>query len=341
MTYEILFGFCLKDMEGLATEILAMNIEKFDRQTIFEYLLGTLDESDEMRFDELSITDDEFADALAAAENDLIDAHVRGELDQESSKQFESHYLTSPRRREKTDFARALQVFAETNDTKTETRTAPAGIFSAVRILFAARPLQFGFAMAAIVVLILSGWWFFASRRAAPEMAIHNTPSLIAPPQSDGRENTNEVATLPEKSVGPHETGNAPANKRSPDSEAKVTPTDQPLPVPQVHVATLILRPPLRGSNQMTNLPISREITEVAVTLQLDANEFPAYRISLNDESGKNIRRSGTLHVDGNSLNFRFPGSILRSGVYSLIVSGIKNGDAQIISSYSFRSVIK
>jgi len=94
---------------------------KIDRQTIFGYLLGTLDESDEMRFDELSITDDEFADALAAAENDLIDAHVRGELDQESSKQLKPiiYLATAVRKR---DFARALQVFAETSQTKSETR---------------------------------------------------------------------------------------------------------------------------------------------------------------------------------------------------------------------------
>ena len=54
--------------------------QPYDDEQLVRYLLGSLDEQDTERFDELSVSDDEFAGRLQAVENDLIDAHARGEL---------------------------------------------------------------------------------------------------------------------------------------------------------------------------------------------------------------------------------------------------------------------
>ena len=84
-----------------------------NHQTSTEYLLGALPEAETERLDELSITDDEFAESLQAAEMDLVDAYVLGELTGADLERFKTHYLASPLRREKVEFAKVLQSFGE------------------------------------------------------------------------------------------------------------------------------------------------------------------------------------------------------------------------------------
>lgn len=92
-----------------------MSEQTFDQQIVTQYLLGALPEAEAERLDELSVSDDDFAAALSAAEKDLVDAYVQGELTGAELAQFKSHYLTSSLRREKVKFAQAFQVFAEQN----------------------------------------------------------------------------------------------------------------------------------------------------------------------------------------------------------------------------------
>ena len=73
-----------------------------------DYLLGRLADAEAAPLDELSISDEEFASRLRAAEHDLVDAYVRGELTGKILDDFQTHYLASPRRREKVALARGF-----------------------------------------------------------------------------------------------------------------------------------------------------------------------------------------------------------------------------------------
>jgi len=59
-----------------------------DEQVITDYLLGALPEAETERLDELSLTDDDFIRRLKVAENDLVDAYVKGELSGGALAQF-------------------------------------------------------------------------------------------------------------------------------------------------------------------------------------------------------------------------------------------------------------
>src|SRR5215475_10175424 len=89
----------------------SQNEEKYDERLLTRYLLGALSREETERLDELSIVDDEFAARLNTAEDDLVDAYVRNELSGTDSEQFQSSYLSSPRRRHKVGFAEALNTF--------------------------------------------------------------------------------------------------------------------------------------------------------------------------------------------------------------------------------------
>ena len=83
------------------------------RSTHHPDLLGSLSAEETERLDELSLTDDEFAGRLQAVENELIDAYVEGELSGQTLEQFNSFYLSSPKRRERVRFAQVFRTVAE------------------------------------------------------------------------------------------------------------------------------------------------------------------------------------------------------------------------------------
>ena len=77
-----------------------------DETKMIQYLLGQMDPEEQARLEERYMADPESRQELEAAERDLIDQYVRGEL--ADPEQFEKYFLNSPRRRQKVEFARAL-----------------------------------------------------------------------------------------------------------------------------------------------------------------------------------------------------------------------------------------
>ena len=100
-------------------------------QLITQYLLGSLSSEETERLDELSLSDDEFAGRLQVVENELIDAYVEGELSGQTLQQFNSFYLSSPKRCERVRFAQALHTVAGRAAVSGEASERAAGRHSA------------------------------------------------------------------------------------------------------------------------------------------------------------------------------------------------------------------
>ena len=89
-----------------------MRSERADEKLLVKYLLGNLSEEEQVQVEDRAFADADYLGALEAAEADLIDAYVRGELSQSDRRGFERRFLTSPQRRSKVEFARALATIA-------------------------------------------------------------------------------------------------------------------------------------------------------------------------------------------------------------------------------------
>src|ERR1700686_3525838 len=88
--------------------------ERVDEILLVRYLLGNLTEEEQAQVEDRAFADTDYRDALEAVEADLIDAYVRGGLSPSERREFERRFLTSPGRRSKVEFARALaRVAAE------------------------------------------------------------------------------------------------------------------------------------------------------------------------------------------------------------------------------------
>lgn len=91
-----------------------MEYSQNDQQTFRQYLLGKLGGEDLTAFEQQLLTDrKDFEDLLAAAEDDLMDEYVGGQLSNEEREAFEKHYLITPGRHEEIEFARSLDSYLE------------------------------------------------------------------------------------------------------------------------------------------------------------------------------------------------------------------------------------
>lgn len=77
-------------------------------ERIVAYLLGELPEEDSERFEEECFAGEDWPEEVRAAEHDLMDAYLRGDLTPEQHLHFERNYLTTEKRLKRVATAAAL-----------------------------------------------------------------------------------------------------------------------------------------------------------------------------------------------------------------------------------------
>lgn len=334
-----------------------MNERKYNNQTLTAYLLGSLSELDVELFDELSVTDTAFVDDLKLVENDLIDSYICGELASDAQKRFEAHYLQSPLRREKVDFARTFQTFAERNSSSREISEVtlsrdqkPARFFSVFNI-FANPVLRWGFVGAALILIAGSFFWILSHQNNHPqndleakrELPVQNQPIQQAAPQNSNSAVENEIAKTASPEIKPEEKKETLPKARTPSEKAEV----KSLPAPAKMSIAFFLMPSLRDAGQIQSLAVPKQASDVKMQLQLEADDYPEYRVALVDQmTNKSLWVSGKIRAASKGtnkiLNMSFPANLLKSQIYSLNVTGISaDSSSEIISNYPFRAVVK
>lgn len=349
-----------------------MDKERYSSPIINGYLLGSLPEAETEALDELSVTDDRFADALRVAEKDLVDAYVQGELSGSESERFESHYMTSPRRLEKVRFAQALRAFADkgaaavapevTARAATDRAAEPAPQrdksrwFSNLNIFAAPGvALRWGAAFALLVLLVASGWLVSQNIRLREQVA-----------QTEARR---EALARREAELQQELEGQRNAGSRTEEELARVRAErerlEQDLKQQEAerrateqraarqtqggtgggNIASFMLMPQVRGTDTIQTVSITPRTSVVALRLELEPNDFPAYKVSLLDQSGnQTLWLSGQVRARGaganKSLGIHFSALLLKPRPYLLRVTGVRaDGSSEILSDYSFRVV--
>ncbi len=274
-----------------------MNKQAYNTQTMTQYLLDSLPEAEAERFDELCFTDDEFAEALNAAEKDLIDAYVQGELAGAALKQFKSYYLASPLRREKVKFAQAFQVFAEKtaaaqaveveaeNPAQAVTKRKVSGWFSALGVFTVPRlALQWGTAIAALALLIAGSWLVFDNKRLHQQISQMQTRrDALSEREQELQKELEEQRTISaqteqelarvreERERLGQELSRQEAQAQQRFDERRRAPAgERPSPPGGVSIASFILTPQMRGVGQIQTLSVPAGVDYVTMRLDLE-----------------------------------------------------------------------
>lgn len=297
------------------------------------FLLGNLSESERVKIEDGFLEQDDFYQELLVAEDDLIDAYVRGELPAHERALFEQRRLTSPHSRERVEFARTLfeSVSASSVLGPVPDRPASWWSFGAGGLLIRRPAIGLAFA-AVLLVLMLAGLWFGLDRwriRPAPEQAKGIQPMPITPPESPAP-------------IRPAEEPHVARNEERPP--AKETPTVRPPVLPVI--ATFALLPGLaRGSSGAGALVLPAGATEVRLRLVLEGEAYKTYRAVLSTPEGRRVSSRDVTNgpaAKSANLTLTFPAELFSSGDYVLDLSGANTpGNWESVADYSFRIVKK
>ncbi len=315
--------------------------KSYSVEDLHSYLLGVAATPDAEQMDELSVTDNEFADLLGATEKDLIDSYVQGELAAEKVRRFEEYYLSSPLRRGKVQFAQAFREYSDEKSLEAhsglETESAEHKQTS-----FLTRLSGFGrllsaptlaVAAAVVAVTILFAW---LAVREPGKRGVEVATNINN--NADVRQSPSPSVTQPSPAPSVESPQDSPQPTPAPPSP---TPNDkiQTLPI----IATFVLKPPLRGTS-VTEVRIPPTATRASARLELESNDFASYSVELVNASGVMVWRAAKIKPRNNkvapSLDLTIPAEDLAPSLYTFRVSGIAtNGASEIIGDYPFRVV--
>jgi hypothetical protein len=283
-----------------------------DRQLI-RYLLGLLPEDEAQRYDEQSIVDDDVAARLRQVENDLVDAYVRGTLDEEFRQRFESFYLASPLRRDKVRFAERLLGAVD--------RASVAGAAVPAVPRTAARRSRFVWSLAPAAMLLLACGILFLQdvrlRRGLVDAQRHGAAL-------DGR--TRDLAGQLD--------GQRVANDTIRKELDRVRAAD---PI------VVVLRAQTRGVGPVSAIALSPGLRVVAFDLELEGSDFAQYQVALKDPVTNHIVWRSDPLTQGSShrppaIAVTVPATVLKPQHYLLELSGRNSaGAADTVGSYAFQ----
>jgi hypothetical protein len=312
----------------------------YDDQLLTRYLLGALPAEETERLDELSIADEEVAARLSAVEYDLVDAYVRGETRGEDLARFESFYLSSAKRREKVQFARALlereggtaAAPAQVSRKDVPPAIEPAAKASPRRRFLSSWPvLQWGFASAAVVLMLAAGYLLLDNARLHRRMRESQTRQS----EFERREQALRGELEQQRS----------ANAQAQEELQRLRGAQNNLD--QVTTVSLLLLPPSRSISTVPSVSIRAGTDLVVLLLTLESDDFPMYRVVLRDPATNQVLwRSASVPAtsagEKKSVSVGFRAGLLKQQNYIAELTGVRTrGGPELIGGYPFRAVLK
>lgn len=121
------------------------------KEILRRYLLRDLADSEEEQIECNLLTDKDFSRHLAIAQDDLIDDFVASRLTKHEIKRFRKHFLTTPERVQKVNFATALKKYVAN-----QIPPPKVSIFEKLLVFFHTNALKTAFSMAVLLIVSAS-----------------------------------------------------------------------------------------------------------------------------------------------------------------------------------------
>jgi len=301
---------------------------------MFRYLLGAdgLLAQDAERFEDEYFGDDEAFALLLAAEDELVDRYLRGDLDAPERDRFEKYFLLSPRRRQKLENARAIRrvmpELAASKRENPESASIPRSFFSPLSWL---KPLPaVSFVMAALLIAVVATSVYQVRQWSGELDQAKRERDALAGQIADARKESDLL------SQGLRRANDQLANLTREQSSAS--------PVVVKFLLNFDTRTAGRAEGETTKLAIPSK-TDVA-RLQLVApptSEYRSYQAALKPVGGsvalwsqRSLRATRTNAGEA-TIDLWLPASLLAAGDYILELSGVKlRGQPERLPPYTF-----
>lgn len=300
-----------------------------------QYLLGQLSEEEQEAVEKRYLDDHDFYEELLVVETELIDAYAEGTLSEPQRASFENHFLRSPGRRARTDFAQAWMAYVARHSEAARPRPQPPALSSPLRF---SRTKNWPAALrvAATILLILAGAWLVSemlrlrtqveqgkSQRVELEERQRETDRQI----NEERRHSQDLSAQLER-------------ERNERDQQTITPEHRT----NANIITLILTPGLsRGSGEAKKLIIPQATQQVMLQAAFNDGSHESYRAVIRTVEGRTVWSRPDLKPrakgGANVITLQMPASVFGNKDYILTLSGLTgNGDFEDVAEYSFNA---
>lgn len=339
----------------------------------YSYLLGEMDEAEQVRFERDFLADADAYELYLAAQDELMEAYTRGEMTPERRARFDRHFLTTDARRERLRLISDLDEHAagllaaeattrpvESSPPASEPRPARSfasrlrASFGLPRPRFALAP---AFALAALFVLVsFVGWRLLLERNPIEsEQAQSSTPPATPQARPDGTPAGTPASPPPAAGTSPPAiTEQAASVQPSPPAPSAPVAPGRANGV-KVETAQRRAAPP-SVSYALTLLPLStREAGDGARPLRLrpSADGTLRLRLVLEDAGGADAVRAQVQTAEGvgvfardklrvrrqrgtSFVTLNLATASLADGDYTIKLTGPEVGGEAVVVRYSF-----
>jgi hypothetical protein len=332
-------------------ELVEMEIT--DDKLIVSFLLGELVENKQVGIEERMFKDDGFYEQVLAIQEELADDYVQNKLSTNQRLQFERHFLRSPRRRERVQFARAFSRALAGENALT---AAPASRSSWWESVFPfARPLSARAtlaALAAVAVLLVAGSWLYIDNRELAnrmKQARQERDALIDQARVHDKDKEQERQALEDKIAALRSRGDemeGEIQRRERELEAlKQAGSSNKIKASGAEIATFILLPGLtRGTDEPEKVMIPATSPLIELQLRLEKPEdYKGYVAEIRTARGTLIFSkslpSARRTSFGQEVSLNLPTKLLPVGEYEVALTGAAEGKLQTVGYYYFIAV--
>lgn len=323
-----------------------------EKQTI-DYLLGAMNEARRDEFEERLFLDEDLSFAVEAAEKDLIDEYLRGELDFEEKRKFESNFLITDSRRDKLRVAEVLnrKLFAE----KETAAVSEKSLWEKLRSLFAVPNLALAGGAAAIILFLILGGIWLSRRDNNQQIASGNnqnsiiekreTPPPTVQPMAENPNNSNANAQINRANNLSNKVTNSNEKPAPNANRQKETKPENPPPAKKENsessggaILAFTLFPATRsGENQRLTIAPETETISLRV-LHNNEDAFVRYRAELRNSDGETVwSREIPARSKSKSLDFTLDSKLFKADLYELALLGVTPaGEYEETNFYNF-----
>ena len=304
-----------------------------DNKRIRAYLLNNLSEEERSQFEERLMTEksDELFRQLLGVEDELIDDYAHASISEPDRKRFESHFLSSPERRQKLSFSRALDLYIR--------RHRSPWWSSFLSFFSLSNPtLRPALAAAALLLAAIVAWPVFDAWRKGQ---------------------SSEEIRVEEKRPAATETPGAAVSQPSPQDNVATDRTPEPTPPPAnrpqppplerkagpvaPRIAATVFSGGVRSGGQTNRITPRPNEKAVRVRIILKEDRYPSYRAEITTVDSRDALppQDGLKAVGKGSRRavfLRVPFAQYSAGDYDVTLKGrTPEGELEDVGSYSFR----
>ena len=327
-----------------------MTRDEFKREAeVRRFFLGEMSEDERGAFEETFIADEELFEQMRVAEEELIEAYVRGTLAPSERGKFERGFLTTARRRARVEFTRSMldrmagqkaEVVAAKKADGVAAAANPSAWHS-IANFFQTPALAFGTALALFVLVI--GAWLLLRNPNRPEVVRSAIPAPTvqrAQPGADDKSSSGENVPAQSNANAQREVA---GDNSSPPTANIDTPNREQNPAPrkpaQGVVPVLALAAgTVRGGGATPVLNLPPGAPGARLRLRLESQDHQIYQAELVTPEGARVFRSGNLRARNATVSLFIPAGKLGPGDYLVKLSALnRQNEPESVDDYALR----